>query len=62
MYIDKVCHLEKALLCLEIKKALQNVVSEFGKEDILDILKNHSEDICIPHNTVKYLAYKYLTK
>lgn len=62
IYIDKVCHLEKALLCLEIKKALQNVVGEFGKEDILDILKNHSEDICIPHNTVKYLAYKYLTK
>lgn len=60
--MPQVFSLGQRSICLEIKKALQNVVGEFGKEDILDILKNHSEDICIPHNTVKYLAYKYLTK
>lgn len=59
---DRCCQLEKALLCVEIKKALQNMVDEFGKDVIINTLKEYDERIIFPFLTVKKLAYKYLTK
>lgn len=59
---DRCCHLEKALLCVEIKKALQDVVDEFGKETIINVLENYGDRVNSCHPTVKHLAYKYLTK
>lgn len=58
---DLCCHTEKALLCIEIKKALQNIVDEFGKDAIINILCEYSDRIRLNHPTVKKLAYKYLT-
>lgn len=58
---DLCCQTEKALLCIEIKKALQNIVDEFGKDTIINILHEYGDRICLNHPTVKKLAYKYLT-
>lgn len=47
---------------LEIKKALQDVVDEFGKETIINVLENYGDRVNSCHPMVKHLAYKYLTK
>ena len=59
---DLCCHIEKALLCVEIKKALQNIVDEFGKDTVINTLREYDDRICFNHPIVKQLAYKYLTK
>ena len=56
LFADLYCHVGKALLCVEIKKALENMVDEFGKDVIVDTLKKYDERIIFPFLTVKKLA------
>ena len=58
---DICCHTQKALSCIELKKALDNVAEEFGKEAIIKNLIM-GQYYYLKHPYVKYLAYKYLTR
>ena len=62
LFTDLYCHVGKALLCVEIKKALQDVIDEFGKDAVAFVLQPCSDKLCFNHPTVKQLAYKYVTK
>ena len=62
LFADLYCHVGKALLCVEIKKALQDVIDEFGKDTVAFVLQTCSDKLCFNHPTVKQLAYKYVTK
>lgn len=55
---DYLCHLQKALSCLDIKKAIDNLIEEFGKENVIRAIILGR--FYIRHPYVKYLAYKYL--
>lgn len=58
---DICCHTQKALSCLETKKALDDIAEEFGKDLIIKNLIM-GQYYYLKHPYVKYLAYKYLTK
>ena len=62
LFADLYCHVGKALLCVEIKKALQDVIDEFGKDAVAFVLQTCSDKLCFNHPTVRQLAYKYVTK
>ena len=56
---DYCCHLQKALSCIEIRKALNDVINEFGEDKMFKalILSN----MHLRHPYVKYIVGKYLT-
>lgn len=58
---DICCHTQKALSCLETKKALDNIAEEFGKDLIIkNLIMGQYYYLKRPY--IKYLAYKYLTR
>ena len=53
------CHINKAMLCFDIKKAVKDIVDEIGKETFIKylIIERFNER----HPYVKYLIYKYVS-
>ncbi len=56
---DLKINIQKALSCFNIKDALNEIIKDYSKEDIIKTIV--LEDFYLRHPYVKYLAIKYLT-